>query len=52
VAPLLSQAGASVEALPAAIYRAHVRDDSRNRAPDREARLAAHRAIAVANGSR
>lgn len=42
-------AGASIEAVPSAIYRAHVRDDSRNRAPDRAARLAAHRAIAKAN---
>lgn len=44
------QAGASVEAVPAAVYRAHVRPGSRNRAPSREARLEAHRAIARANG--
>lgn len=45
-----AQAGASFEAIPAAIYKAHVRPDSRNRAPDQAARLAAHRAIAAANG--
>ncbi|MEX5637405.1 glycosyltransferase [Parafrankia sp. FMc2] len=43
-------AGASFEAIPAAVYRAHVRRDSRNRAPSRQARLAAHHAIARANG--
>lgn len=43
-------AGASIEAIPAAVYRAHVRSDSRNRAPSTEAKLAAHRAIARANG--
>jgi hypothetical protein len=43
-------AGASFEAVPAAIYRAHVRPDSRNRHQPREAKLAAHRAIAAANG--
>lgn len=43
-------AGATFEAIPAAIYRAHVRHNSRNRAPDQAARLAAHRAIASANG--
>lgn len=43
-------AGATIEAVPAAVYRAHVRADSRNRAPSRAARLAAHRAIARANG--
>lgn len=43
------QAGATIEAIPAAIYRAHVRPDSRNRAPDRAARQAAHRAIYEAN---
>lgn len=36
------RAGGSLEAVPAAIYRAHVRPDSRNRAPDRAAREAAH----------
>lgn len=45
-----AQAGATFEAIPAAVYRAHVRRDSRNRAPDQAARLAAHRAIATANG--
>lgn len=44
-------AGASIEAIPSAVYRAHVRRDSRNRAPDAAARLAAHRAIAAANGA-
>jgi len=41
--------GATVEAIPAAVYRAHVRPDSRNRAPDRAAKLAAHKAIYEAN---
>lgn len=44
------QAGAAIEAVPDAIYRAHVRADSRNRAPARAAKLAAHQAIAQANG--
>lgn len=44
------QAGASIEAVPQAVYRAHVRRDSRNRGQSREAKLAAHRAIAEANG--
>lgn len=44
------QAGATFEPTPRAIYRAHVRRDSRNRAPDRDVRLAAHRAIAVELG--
>lgn len=44
------QAGATFEQINGAVYRAHVRRDSRNRAPDRPARLAAHRAIATANG--
>lgn len=43
-------AGATFEAVPAAVYRAHVRPDSRNRAPDRAAKIAAHHAIAAANG--
>ena len=42
-------AGASIVAVPDAVYRAHVRPDSRNRAPSRAARLAAHRAIYEAN---
>lgn len=46
----LWQAGATFEAIPAAIYRAHVRPDSRNRAPDRAVKLAQHQAIARANG--
>ncbi len=44
------QSGATVEAIPAAIYRAHVRHNSRNRGQLQAARLAAHRAIAEANG--
>lgn len=42
--------GATVAAVPQAVYRAHVRAGSRNRAPSRHDRLAAHRAIAQANG--
>ena len=42
--------GATIEAVPAAVYRAYMRRDSRNRAPDQAAKLAAHRAIARANG--
>lgn len=44
------QAGASIEAVPEAIYRAHVRHDSRNRGPDRAVKHATHQAIARANG--
>ena len=43
-------AGATFCAVPGAVYRAHVRPDSRNRSVQGEARLAAHRAIAEANG--
>lgn len=43
-------AGASIQAVPKAVYRAHARSDSRNRAPDAAARLEAHRMIAAANG--
>lgn len=43
-------AGATFEAIPQAVYRAHVRSRSRNRALIGSARLAAHRAIAEANG--
>lgn len=43
-------AGATFEAVPAAIYRAHVRRGSRNRSQGQAARLATHRAIAEANG--
>lgn len=42
-------AGASIEAIPRAVYRAHVRPDSRNRAPDAAHRLAVHQAIYSAN---
>ena len=44
------KAGATIEPVPAAVYRAHVRHDSRNRAPERAFKLAAHQAIARANG--
>ncbi len=43
-------AGATFDAIPAAVYRAYVRFNSRNRGASRAARLAAHRAIATANG--
>lgn len=43
-------AGASIEAIPAAVYRAHVRHDSRNRAPSLDDRLYVHRQIEAANG--
>lgn len=43
------KAGATIEPIPDAVYRAHVRADSRNRAPAREAKHAAHQAIARAN---
>jgi glycosyltransferase involved in cell wall biosynthesis len=42
-------AGGSFEWRPEAIYRAHVRPDSRNRAPSHAAKLEAHRAIYAAN---
>ena len=42
-------AGATIEALPDAVYRAHVRFDSRNRGPARDVKEAAHRAIYAAN---
>lgn len=45
-------AGASFEAIPSAVYVAHVRPDSRNRAPSREHRLAQHEAIYKANFQR
>lgn len=44
------QAGATIEAIPDAVYRAHVRRNSRNRGQSRQTRLEAHRAIARANG--
>lgn len=44
------KASATFESVPDAIYRAHVRHDSRNRAPDRDVKLAQHQAIARANG--
>jgi glycosyltransferase involved in cell wall biosynthesis len=42
-------AGATIEAVPNAVYRAHVRPDSRNRAPQHAAKMEAHRMIARAN---
>lgn len=44
------QAGATFEAVPAAVYRAYVRRTSRNRGASPEIRLAAHRAIALDAG--
>jgi len=43
-------AGASFELRREAIYRAHVRKDSRNRGPDRRLKERTHREIARANG--
>lgn len=43
------RAGATIETIPAAVYRAHVRRDSRNRAPDQAFKRAAHDAIHRAN---
>lgn len=43
-------AGATFETCHGAVYRAHVRPDSRNRGASRELALAAHVAIAEANG--
>lgn len=43
-------AAATFEAIPAAVYRAHVRDDSRNRAPNRAFKDRIHWDIARANG--
>lgn len=41
--------GATVEPVPDAVYRAHVRQDSRNRAPDRAFKLQVHEQIHRAN---
>lgn len=43
------QAGATVEAIPQAVYRAHVRADSRNRAPSIREKNQVHHAIVEAN---
>jgi glycosyltransferase involved in cell wall biosynthesis len=43
------KAGATFELVRGALYRAHVRPDSRNRGATREAKLAAHRTIYEAN---
>lgn len=39
-------AGATIEAIPAAVYRAHVRADSRNRGPSLQEKHATHQDIA------
>lgn len=44
------QAGATIEAVPQAVYRAHVDPQSRNRAPAHAEKMEAHRMIARANG--
>lgn len=44
------QAGASIEAVPGAVYRAYVRADSRNRGPDPAEKHRVHRWIAEDNG--
>jgi hypothetical protein len=41
-------AGASMEPIPAAVYRAHVRPDSRNRAPSHEDKVRVHYEIKAA----
>lgn len=43
------QSGATVEAIPAAVYVAHVRVDSRNRGPSIELKNRVHRQIVAAN---
>lgn len=43
------KAGATFELVTDAVYRAHVRDDSRNRGATQQAKLDAHRAIYAAN---
>lgn len=43
------KAGAVIESVPRAVYRAHVRQDSRNRGPTANERRAAHNLIARAN---
>lgn len=42
--------GATFEAIPSAVYVAHVRPRSRNRAPSHALKLATHRKIEAANG--
>lgn len=42
-------AGASIETIPQAVYRAHVNPRSRNRGPDQAFKLAVHEAIYAAN---
>lgn len=48
----LYRAGASFEAIPAAVYRAHVRPDSRNRAPSINEKNRVHQEILAANAAR
>lgn len=43
-------AGASIQAVPEAVYRAHVRPDSRNRGPAMIEKNRVHHEIAAANG--
>lgn len=43
------RAGATIEAIPQAVYRAHVRLDSRNRAANRDTRTRCHHEIHRAN---
>lgn len=43
-------AGATIERVPTAVYRAHVRPGSRNRAGTNNERMETHRLIAAANG--
>jgi glycosyltransferase involved in cell wall biosynthesis len=45
----LHRAGSTFEALPDAVYRAHVRPGSRNRAPSMAAKNRTHHAIVAAN---
>lgn len=43
-------AGATIEAIPRAVYRAHVRLNSRNQVASQSQRLAVHRMVEAANG--
>lgn len=44
------KAGATIQPVPRAVYRAHVRRNSRNRAASNSEKVAAHNLIAEANG--
>lgn len=48
----LYRAGATFEAIPDAVYRAHVNPQSRNRAPSMAEKNSVHRAIVAANAVR